>query len=346
MCTMLPPPRSRMAGTTVLVSTNAPTRLIRSTSAKSAALISVSGARSLTAAELISASTPPSSARVVSTRRCASASIPTSPATASALPPTFVIASTTSASGSGRRPKTTTRAPSAANSSAVARPMPVPPPVTMATLPSSPPIVPPFVRVAGAQAFHRAARTLRGARGAPRGAEVHECLIVVIRAVFGKQRSGEIPHGFVTTEPAKTPATEEDASEHPTHVGVDERSCAAISKRADGAGGVRPDPRHAPQLYIVIGQSAAVAGQRLTRDALEAHRPDVVAERIPRPPDVDGTSPRQTLERRVPKEKLVILRYDPIDLGLLQHDLGHEDVIGIIGPSPRQITSMSRIPPQ
>src|SRR5262245_31258912 len=269
MCTMLPPPRSRMAGTTVLVSTNAPTRLIRSTSAKSAALISVSGARSLTAAELISASTPPSSARAVSTRRRASASVPTSPATASALPPAFLIASTTSANGSGRRPKTTTRAPSDAKSSAVARPMPLPPPVTMATLPSSPPaMIPPFVRVAGAQASHRAARTLRSARGAPRGAEIHECLIVVVGAAQRKQRSGEIPHGFVAAELANAPLPEEDASQHAPDIGVDEGGRKPIGEGADGAGGVGPDPGHAAKLDVVVGQPAPVPRQRLTRDSL------------------------------------------------------------------------------
>ena len=44
-----------------------------------------------------------------------------------------------SASGSSRRPQTTTRAPSAASSSALARPSPLPPPLTMATWPSSRP---------------------------------------------------------------------------------------------------------------------------------------------------------------------------------------------------------------
>src|SRR6478735_2194004 len=44
-----------------------------------------------------------------------------------------------SASGSARRPATTTAAPSRENSSAMARPMPLPPPVTTATCPSNVP---------------------------------------------------------------------------------------------------------------------------------------------------------------------------------------------------------------
>src|SRR5262249_19848754 len=47
----------------------------------------------------------------------------------------------TASSGGLRRPATTTRAPSAARRVAVSRPMPVPPPVTIATCPSSCPIL-------------------------------------------------------------------------------------------------------------------------------------------------------------------------------------------------------------
>src|SRR5712664_989902 len=56
---------------------------------------------------------------------------------ATAVPFSRSISATTCASGSLRRPAITTRAPSAASMSAVARPMPEPPPVTSATLPSS-----------------------------------------------------------------------------------------------------------------------------------------------------------------------------------------------------------------
>ena len=61
MCTMDPPPRSRMGPATILVSTKAPTRLIRSTSAKSSADTFSSGALRRTAAEFTRTSTPPQS---------------------------------------------------------------------------------------------------------------------------------------------------------------------------------------------------------------------------------------------------------------------------------------------
>src|ERR1700761_8754683 len=65
---------------------------------------------------------------------------------ATAVPPRFLISSTTSSAGAALEPEpsdappgslTTTLAPSAAQSSAISRPMPRPAPVTMMTLPSS-----------------------------------------------------------------------------------------------------------------------------------------------------------------------------------------------------------------
>ena len=60
-----------------------------------------------------------------------------SASTAIASPPAAVIAATVSRSRSGCRPAATTRAPRSASSCAVARPIPVPAPVTIAVLPAT-----------------------------------------------------------------------------------------------------------------------------------------------------------------------------------------------------------------
>src|SRR6266851_1153285 len=116
------------------------------------------------------------------------------------------MASTVSASGSGRLPKTTTRAPSWPKSSAVARPMPVPPPAMSATLPSSA-----GTAIAPAEALHRTPRALGLARRAPRRAKIHQGLIVVIGASSGDERFGEIPHGLLAAEPGKPLGAQKDA---------------------------------------------------------------------------------------------------------------------------------------
>ncbi len=84
------------------------------------------------ALQIITSSRPNvSTARATSARE--SASIVTSPGTASARPPAAVIARTTSSSRSARRARSTTAAPSAASARAVARPMPAEAPVMATT---------------------------------------------------------------------------------------------------------------------------------------------------------------------------------------------------------------------
>src|SRR6266851_4421760 len=86
---------------------------------------------------LIRMSTRPSVLTVHSTSARPCSGRETSPSRAAALPPAFAISATTSSSGALRRPDTTTYAPSAASISAVERPIPVPPPVTIAIFPVS-----------------------------------------------------------------------------------------------------------------------------------------------------------------------------------------------------------------
>src|SRR5512133_1782678 len=78
-----------------------------------------------------------STAALISASTCSGSR--TSVGSASAVPPAPSIIAAVSASGSARRPATTTAAPRRENSSAIARPMPLPPPVTTATCPSNVP---------------------------------------------------------------------------------------------------------------------------------------------------------------------------------------------------------------
>src|SRR5262245_60462122 len=331
MWMMLPRPRSRMKGATVLVNTNAPTRLMRRTSAKSAALMSRSGERRRTAAELTSTSTPPNSLRAAPTRRATSASLPTSPLTVCAVPPALPIAAAASARGSGLRPKITTLAPSLAKSSAVARPMPVPPPATMATLPSS---AAPIVH-APAEALHGTPWASGLPRRAPRGAEVHEGLIVVVGAAQWNERFGERPHGLLPLEARDPARTQEYAAEDPADIGVDQRGVLAVGEGQDGACRVSSDPRHAAKGRAVRRQPAGIARYRLARDAVETPGAPIIAEWAPHARHLATLGARQMLHGRIAREELAILGDDSIDLCLLEHDLGHEDAIRLSRPPPR-----------
>jgi hypothetical protein len=80
----------------------------------------------------------PKRPRAASTRTTTCSGSRTSVGTARHWAPRASTAVDVSASGSGRRPQTTTEAPPRASSSAVARPIPVPPPVTRAITGCSP----------------------------------------------------------------------------------------------------------------------------------------------------------------------------------------------------------------
>src|SRR5882672_3955358 len=140
--TMVPPPCSIMLGSTAWVRAKTPVRLTFITASHS----SSGTQRALRAllewpALLIKMSTRPCSLTTHSARARPWGGLATSASRATAWPPAFLISATTASRGGRRRPVTTTCAPSAASISAVERPMPVPPPVTIATFPSSFPIL-------------------------------------------------------------------------------------------------------------------------------------------------------------------------------------------------------------
>ena len=78
---------------------------------------------------------PPNAFLVSANRVFTSSGLPTSARTATILPPPGLAMATVLSSSSLRRPATTTFQPSPCSASAAERPMPLPPPVTSATLP-------------------------------------------------------------------------------------------------------------------------------------------------------------------------------------------------------------------
>src|ERR1700687_2262970 len=136
--TMVPPPRSIMPGNAAWISAKTPVRLTLMTASHSSCPTQRTFRALLECpALLMRMSTRPSSLTVHSTSARPCSGLETSPSRAAALPPAFVISATTDSSGALRRPDTTTWAPSAASMIAVERPIPVPPPVTIAIFPVS-----------------------------------------------------------------------------------------------------------------------------------------------------------------------------------------------------------------
>src|SRR5919201_3608433 len=110
-------------------------------------------------AQVTRKSSRPNSFTACSTIASTSALLPTSHATASALPPPSLSLPAVSSAGSRSRSETTTAAPSEANRSEVAAPIPRAPPVTRATLPSNLIRSPPLnSRISDGQEFEQPGR--------------------------------------------------------------------------------------------------------------------------------------------------------------------------------------------
>jgi hypothetical protein len=76
-------------------------------------------------------------------------------------------------------------------------------------------------------------------------------------------------------------AADEDAEEHTSDVGVQDRGALTEREAAYRARRIRADPLEREQRRFVRGQLAAVAFDRFSRDRVQPSRPDVVSERPP-----------------------------------------------------------------
>jgi hypothetical protein len=139
---------------------------------------------------------------------------------------------------------------------------------------------------------------------------------------------------------------DEDAREHAPDVRVEDRGVLTVGERQHGARRIAADTGKAAEAVRSVGEPAAVTGHCLARDLVQTDGPDVVAERVPQPADIADSGAGQILERGIALEELVVLRYDAIDLGLLEHDLGDEHAVGIARASPGKIATMPRVPGQ
>ena len=122
---------------------------------------------------------------------------------------------------------------------------------------------------------------------------------------------------------------------------------ARSSKReaADRARGIGADPLEREQRLLVGRQLAAVA-RRPIRARSSAGAAGGCYSRADTTSSVTSAlrRRRERVERRILLQPLGVLRQHAIDLGLLQHDFGDEDVVRIARLAPRQIASVAPIP--
>src|SRR5262249_11592821 len=117
-----------------------------------------------------------------------------------------------------------------------------------------------------------------------------------------------------------------------------------VGERSNRAGRVAPDALQGAERLILARKATAVACDRFSRDPVEVHRADVVAKRIPGALDVGDVRGGQRLQGRVAAAELVVIRDDPVHVGLLEHDLRDEQAIRVARLPPGEISLMAPVP--
>ena len=192
MLTIDPPPCSRITGIACLHPSIGPRRLTAmtrshvSTSMSATARSFANCAGSVSAALLWRTSRRPNSRTAIATIAATWSSSLTSASMASARPPSSVMARATRSASAPRMSSTRTDAPSAAKSCAVASPMPDPPPVTIATLPSTRPIARTLANHLRVDAYSARSATAGRVRVA-----IHAGMVAIRLATTQRDRDGQ-----------------------------------------------------------------------------------------------------------------------------------------------------------
>src|SRR5260221_8679634 len=199
-------------------------------------------------------------------------------------------------------------------------------------------------RIRIASVLHRTDEALGLAGRAQGRAEVHQRLIEVEHVAMRQHRARHGPRVPFHRVALGRAGADEEAEEAARDVGVEIRRPLAEGEAHDGARRVLADPLERPERRLVRRQLAAVALDRLACDRVEPLRADVVTERPPGLGDVGLRRIRQRAQARLFVQPLLVLRQDAVDLLLLQHDFGPEDVVRVASVPPRQTAPVRPVP--
>ncbi len=134
--------------------------------------------------------------------------------------------------------------------------------------------------------------------------------------------------------------------QYPDYVGVQNGSVLIEREGTDRAGRIPADTFERQQFIGFVGQLSPIPLHCFASNAVQPLRPDVVSQGVPGLLDIGHRGLGQLLKAGIPFQKFVVFGNDPIHLGLLQHHLGHEDMVRIRRLPPRQIAAMFPVPLQ
>ncbi len=137
-----------------------------------------------------------------------------------------------------------------------------------------------------------------------------------------------------------------NAREHADDIAVQNGRRLVERNAANRAGGVTANARQREHVVKAPRKLAVVLGHDLPRRLLQVPGARVIAESFPQLVDLVRTCLGRRCDGRQFAHPPFPVRNDRLYLRLLEHDFGYKDRIGVLGPSPRQIPRVFRIPLQ
>ena len=126
-------------------------------------------------------------------------------------------------------------------------------------------------------------------------------------------------------------AMKKEMDEYRANVGLDERFGCSKGKGGHSAGAVGADAGKGLQFASVTGELPAETADNLLGTPFQGYGPSIVAQPLPYPQNILQRRGGQGCEGGKCGQKLCILDLDPLYLGLLEHDLSGQDVVGVPG---------------
>ena len=188
-----------------------------------------------------------------------------------------------------------------------------------------------------AQGTVRARRILGSAQG---GADVHERLIDFTRLIAIHQNLRPCAHGLHQHCVVCAPWQEEYAREHAHQIAVDRGVFRGEGNRCNGGGGVRADAGQFPEFWFTGGDRPTQLADNHSRGVVQIARTPVVAEPGPGFAHRAFVCSGQGCNRGELVQKVGESWDCGLYLGLLKHDLGNPDGIGVARSSPGQVAGV------
>ena len=127
-------------------------------------------------------------------------------------------------------------------------------------------------------------------------------------------------------------------------VRFDDRDCLAESEGCYGVGGVASDTRQRANRIRRAWETPSMLLHNGQCGRPEISRTGIIAEPLPGMENVVLRGRGESGNGGEAAQPFIIIRNDRRDLGLLEHEFGNEDRVGIIGPAPWEIAAIRAVP--